>query len=128
VRSAPHPDRVQIITDKPNLSSREGRKKTQEWKEQQRQADPNLGRERMKKLFTDLILRATKTASDNNNIMNNLSQEELRNLKAAIKDPTLLDEVREAGQSSIKLANFLQRLVGKPSAGAADQPSAGPAA
>jgi small-conductance mechanosensitive channel len=111
---AAHPDRDQIIAAKPTITTREARKEMREYNEQQQRANPNLGRERMKKLFDDLILRATKTCSVANNIMTNLTKEELRNLKAVIKNPALLDEVRDEGQTSIKLADFLQRLVDEP--------------
>jgi hypothetical protein len=105
---AAHPDRAQIIANKPTITTREARKEMYAHNAQQKQADH---KERMKKLFDDLILRATKTCSVANSIMTNLTQEELRNLRAVIKDPTLLDELRESGQDSIKLADFLQRLV-----------------
>jgi hypothetical protein len=108
---APHPDRVQIIRDKPNISSREARKKAQEWKEQQDPADPSLGVKNMKKWFDDLLLHASRAVRDAN-IITHLNKEDRRNLKKAIPNPRELDELREAIRTWTRLAEFLQQLVG----------------
>jgi hypothetical protein len=104
-----HPDRAQIITDNPNITVREARKKTQEWKEKQQQADPKIGLGRMKKLFNDLLRLASKSVRDAN--LTNLNKEERRNLKKAITNPKLLDEFREAARTWTGLADDLQHLV-----------------
>ena len=107
-----HPDRAQIIKDKPNITTREARKKAQAWKEQKKKADPNYGVEQMKTWLNGLLTRASKAVADAEWIdtLNPEDQENLR--KVIIKDPKMLDEPREAARAWGIVVNALQSLVG----------------
>jgi len=104
-----HPDRAQIITNNPNITVREARKKSQEWKEEQQQSDPNFQMEQMKKFFTGLLLRASKVVRDAEII--NFNSEQRRNLRKAITNPRELDDLQEAAPAWTTIVDFLQRLV-----------------
>jgi hypothetical protein len=103
-------DRGQIVTDKPNITAREARKKRLASEDKKKKADPNYGVKKMKELFDGLLTRASKAIADADWI-SNLDAEERKNLKKVIiKDPKLLDEPREAAKAWTASADALQRL------------------
>jgi hypothetical protein len=101
---------AQIITDKPDISSREARRKKLEHNGQVQQMDPEFAVKSMRKLFTQLLLRASKAVRDAEII--NFDLERQRSLRAVIiTQPAVLQELREAAQAWTTLADFLQHLV-----------------
>jgi hypothetical protein len=109
-----HPERAQIIKDKPNITTREARKKAQAWKEKKAKKDPNYGVNKMKDFVDGLLTRASRAMADADWI-SNLDPEERKNLKRIIKkDPRLLDEPREAVKAWTTVTDALQRLADEP--------------
>jgi hypothetical protein len=105
-----HPDRGKIVAERPNITTREARKKARAWKEKKQKEDPDFGVKQMKELFDGLLTRASKAIADEE-MISNLDLERRQNLKKAIKDPKLLDELREGARAWTLTADLLQNLV-----------------
>jgi hypothetical protein len=104
-----HPERAQIIKDKPNITTREARKKAQAWKEKKQKENPNFAVDQLKDWFKTLLARAGKAITDVDMVTED--PERRRNLKKAIKDPKLLDDLREGAKAWLTLADILQHVV-----------------
>ena len=114
-----YPERaVQIITDKPNITSSEARKAVREWKKQQQQpqqADPNSRLEANKEWFRKAVAHATEAYRDGQIVKDQLDPERREILRQAIQ-PNLLSVLRDGGKALIDLADYLQRLLDEASA------------
>ena len=111
---SPYPElAAQIIKAKPSVTSREARKRVQEWKERKQQADPNFAYEQMKKRFDDLLTRTSKVVADAG-FINSLDAKERQLLKKAITMPSVLDELLEGERAFKTMYEALKRLVDEP--------------
>jgi hypothetical protein len=126
---------VQIIEDKPNITSREARTKVREWKQQQQQPqqqqqqdsdgrlqESNGQLEEDRRWFRKVVDHAHDAYRDGQLVKDPLDPERRKILRQAI-EPNLLPDLRAGGKALIDLADFLQRLLEEASTTTPDEAS-----
>jgi hypothetical protein len=108
-----HPERAaQIITEKPNITSREARKEVREYKKQENQRDPNLRLKEYQKWFKAAVSHANTVETDAQIVDDKqLDDPERRKILCEAIEPNDLPDLHEGANALIKLADFLQRLL-----------------
>jgi hypothetical protein len=110
-----HPDRFEIIKDKPNLTVREARRRTREYKRAQIVERPNdWWRGETERWFKNVAKHAGIVIRDTQIAATDTIDPEQRQALREIIDPELLPTLREAGEALTKLAAYLEKVISEP--------------